>query len=29
MISELKISEVKAVYAELKKAAVAYCEKGQ
>ena len=29
MISELKISEVKAVYAELKKAAIAYCEKGQ
>ena len=29
MISELKISEVKAVYAELKKAAIAYYDKGQ
>lgn len=29
MISKLKISEVKAVYAELKKAAIAYYEKGQ
>ncbi len=29
MISELKISEVKAVYTVLKKAAIAYCERGQ